>query len=121
MESTAREPTGEEAIQALALHVAGRIKAGLDQEVIVAELIATGLDRESATHLVREVSFAHSAAHRKARERGQSNMTKGALWFIGGSVVTLITLADGGYFVMAYGAIIGGAIQFLLGWRQSRA
>lgn len=49
---------------------------------------------------------------------GSKNMAMGALWFIGGLLVTLATYSSaqgGGTYVIAYGAIIAGAIQFLIG------
>ncbi len=45
-------------------------------------------------------------------------MTYGALWFIGGLVVTVATYAaaiGGGTYVIAYGAIIYGIVQFIRG------
>jgi hypothetical protein len=46
-------------------------------------------------------------------------MLHGAMWCVGGLVVTGITFAmasGGGIYVVAYGAIIFGAIQFLKGF-----
>ena len=56
-------------------------------------------------------------------EQGPKNMLFGALWCIGGVVVTAATYSavssGGGKYVVAYGAIIVGAIQFLIGVAQS--
>lgn len=56
------------------------------------------------------------------REEAIKNMGFGALWFIGGSLVTFITYtaasAEGGHYVVAYGAIAVGAFQFLAGLFQ---
>lgn len=111
----------EEAVRALVVYIAEQMKAGCPNSAIEADLIENGVEREAAHALVKQVSDARFMAQSEARERGQSNMSKGALWFIGGSLVTLVTLADGGGFLLAYGAIIGGAVQFLVGWRQSKA
>ncbi len=115
-----REPTAEEVFLVVANYAAERIKAGYANQAVVDDLVFKGVDRESADKLVREITLARYNARRQASDRGQSNMTKGALWFIGGSVITLITMADGGGYVLAYGAIIGGAVQFLAGWWQSQ-
>lgn len=52
---------------------------------------------------------------------GTKNMGMGALWAIGGTVVTVVTLSaasGGGTYVVAYGAIGIGAIQFVVGLVQ---
>lgn len=52
---------------------------------------------------------------------GTKNMGLGLLWFIGGSLVTLVTYeaaSGGGHFVVAYGAILVGGIQFIAGLFQ---
>jgi hypothetical protein len=52
---------------------------------------------------------------------GGKDMVVGALWCVGGILVTVITYGAastnpaGGQYVVAYGAIIFGAIQFLRG------
>lgn len=55
-----------------------------------------------------------------ARAIGQKNMLHGALWCIGGIVVTATTYSSavahgGGTYFVAWGAILFGAIQFLQG------
>ena len=52
---------------------------------------------------------------------GTKNMGMGALWAIGGTVVTVVTLSSasaGGTYVVAYGAIGVGAVQFVIGLVQ---
>jgi tellurite resistance protein len=52
---------------------------------------------------------------------GTKHMGMGALWAIGGTVVTVVTLSaasGGGTYVVAYGAIGIGAIQFVIGLVQ---
>ena len=55
------------------------------------------------------------------RTRGDKLMLQGAIWFFGGSVVTLVTYLSassspyGGHYVIAYGAIIFGITQFFRG------
>jgi hypothetical protein len=52
------------------------------------------------------------------RDVGKKNMLYGALWFIGGIVVTFGSMAaasGGGTYLVTWGAIIFGAIQFVQG------
>jgi hypothetical protein len=52
---------------------------------------------------------------------GSRNMVLGLLWFAGGGLVTWLTweaATGGGYYVVAYGAIVGGALQFIVGISQ---
>ena len=55
------------------------------------------------------------------KEVGKKNMLYGALWFIGGVVVTIGTYSaasGGGSYLVAWGAILFGGIQFLQGLYQ---
>lgn len=55
---------------------------------------------------------------------GTRNMIFGLLWFVGGSLVTAVTFASasnqrgGGRFIIAWGAIIIGFLQFIVGLFQ---
>ena len=53
------------------------------------------------------------------QQRGKKKMLYGALWFIGGLIVTGMTYAaasrSGGTYVITYGAVIVGAVQFIRG------
>ncbi len=52
---------------------------------------------------------------------GTKNMIAGALWAVGGTLVTVVTYSatsGGGTYVVAYGAIIFGGIQFVIGLFQ---
>ncbi|HEY3321437.1 MAG TPA: hypothetical protein VGP72_13275 [Planctomycetota bacterium] len=48
-------------------------------------------------------------------EAYKRHMLYGALWFFGGLIVTVATMSGGGRFILAWGAIIFGAIDFLRG------
>jgi len=55
------------------------------------------------------------------REAGKKNMLVGVLWLVGGSLVTAATMSaasGGGAYVVAWGAILFGGIQFLRGLGQ---
>ncbi|MGE0328513.1 MAG: hypothetical protein AB7K71_09235 [Polyangiaceae bacterium] len=100
-------------------YVVVQLEHGTPQEEIVESLINQGVDEGEAEDFVEGVAAARINA---IREAGKSNMTKGALWCIGGLIVTAITYsaaAGGGTYVVTWGAIIFGAIQFFKGVGQS--
>src|SRR5579859_1161808 len=55
------------------------------------------------------------------RVQGKKRMVSGALWFFGGSAVTLVSYLAavsspyGGHYVIAWGAVVFGAIRFFQG------
>lgn len=51
-------------------------------------------------------------------KKANKNITWGAVWFVGGLVVTLVTMSGGGRYVLCYGAIIGGMAQLISGLVQ---
>jgi hypothetical protein len=58
---------------------------------------------------------------RAYRKVGVKNMLFGALWCFGGIVVTAMTYqaaSNGGHYIIAWGAVLFGAIQFLRGLFQ---
>ena len=62
---------------------------------------------------------------KSAANRGQNNMIFGALWCVGGIVVTAVTYSSavsspgGGHYIIAWGAIVFGAVQFFKWLLQS--
>jgi hypothetical protein len=59
---------------------------------------------------------------RAYRKVGVRNMLFGALWCVGGTVVTAVTYqsaSPGGHYIIAWGAVLFGAIQFLRGLFQT--
>lgn len=55
------------------------------------------------------------------REVAGKNMLFGAIWCIGGTLVTALTYqaaSAGGHYIIAWGAIVFGAFQFLRGLVQ---
>lgn len=84
-------------------------------------LMAQGLDKESATAVVN--NLVPQIADAK-KQRAKKDMIFGALWCIGGTVVTVATYSaasGGGSYVVAWGAILFGAIQFIKGLINSTA
>ena len=80
------------------------------------ELNAIGLEDESARivveNLERQIKEAKSGKARK-------DMLYGGMWFFGGLIVTVVSYSaasnGGGSYMVAYGAIIFGGIQFFRG------
>ena len=78
------------------------------------------LDAEAAAELGRHYLRAEYEAQRHAANK---NMLFGALWCIGGLLVTAVSFAaasgaGGGRYFLAWGAIIFGALQFFRGVTQ---
>lgn len=77
-------------------------------------LIQNGLTSDLADVVVDNLSQ-HSHVD---NDRANRDMLFGALWFFGGVIVTVATLSaasGGGTYVVAWGAIIFGAVQFFRG------
>lgn len=106
METTA-QPT-QELVQGLYNHAAHQLftENKLDVEVID-DLVAKGLDRESASAIVTNLQTRMAEAK---KERAQKDMLYGALWCIGGTVATLANIG-----FIFWGAILFGGIQFIKG------
>jgi hypothetical protein len=112
---TDQAPTEEEIVQAVYTLAAEQMKSGVPPQQIQANLVEQGLDQESAATVVRNLNQLRSEA---TREAGKKNMLYGALWCIGGIAVTAATYgaaSGGGSYVVAWGAIAFGAIQFFRG------
>ncbi len=71
---------------------------------------------DEPTHFANEN---HEEQIQESQEQnGSSDLFWGAFWCLGGIAVTVLTYSaaeNGGTFIIAYGAIITGAIQFLKG------
>lgn len=91
-----------------------------------------GLNDESMVQLVRMVQLnqdqpaLHIGAPPAELAAAERDMLHGGLWLGGGLLVTVgsLVMAAGGRFVMAWGAVIFGGIQFFRGlirYRQHRA
>ena len=83
-----------------------------------AALIENGLRAEDADVVIANLQKQYK---QEKREAGNKNMLYGALWCVGGLLVTILTYSaasDGGTYVVAWGAVIFGAIQFFKGMFQ---
>jgi len=75
-------------------------------------LVAQGLNAENASIMVANIEQEIRTAK---KSHGGRQMIYGALWFIGGTVLTLASLGSDGGGILFWGAILFGAIQFLYG------
>ncbi len=82
-------------------------------------LVEEGLREEDAEVVVTNLQ---NQLQQAKSEAGNKNMLYGALWCIGGLVVTALTYSaasNGGTYVVAWGAVLFGAIQFFKGvWQK---
>lgn len=113
------EPTPEQVAAAVYGFAAELMRDGVPAIEIEQRLLGRGLRPEDAATVVQNL---HEARERGVRGAGRRNMLFGALWCVGGVVVTAATFnaaqAGGGY-VVAWGAILFGAIQFVMGLTQA--
>jgi len=119
--TTQTEPTTEQIVQSIYNFAAQQMRAGVAPADIEKQLVNQGLDAEGAATVVANLANARKQALKKA---GQKKMLYGALWCIGGTVVTVLTHqaavnSGGGRYVVAWGAIVFGAIEFFRGLFQS--
>jgi hypothetical protein len=113
-------PSPEQAADAACVIAAEQMIQGADPSEIEASLTQRGLDTAEAAGVVDELKRVKAETRKVA---AQKNMFYGAFWCIGGIAVTVLTYqtaADmgGGRFIIAWGAMLVGAIQFLRGVTQ---
>ena len=110
-----QEISEEEMVREVYEFAAQQMQSGASERQIQDSLIQNGLDQESAMIVVSNLTRMRSEAVGAA---GKKDMLHGALWCIGGTAVTVVTYSaasNGGPFIIAFGAIIFGAIQFCHG------
>jgi hypothetical protein len=120
--------TDRQAIRELSQAVARELARGVNRNTIIQKLIKQGWADDAAHQIVSQVeeavnNYRESPEARQAMARAYArHMLYGALWAIGGITVTVLTLAfaaNGGTYVVAWGAIIFGIVDFfrgLFGW-----
>ncbi len=110
-----------DALQDMYVLAATHAASGRNRRQVEETLRVAGLDAESAQMVTSDVFRVRDEVLKSA---GKRNMLFGLLWCIGGSVVTAATYGiaagstNGGRYVVAWGAIVFGAIQFLRGVAQ---
>lgn len=112
------EQTQEEFVDAVYSHAAELMKEGMPAQEIKSNLVEQGLDAESADAVVSNL---FAARVKQQQTQGLKNIGFGALWLVGGIVVTVATYgatSDGGKYVVAWGAMLVGGVQFIQGVYQ---
>ncbi len=115
----ADKETDGELIQSSYYYAANSMRDGMPTHQIEQKLVERGLSPEAVGTVVRDLKQAVVDSNKKA---GRKNMLYGALWCGGGALVTIVTMAmadGGGKFILAWGAILFGGIQFVRGAVQS--
>lgn len=79
-------------------------------------LIEDGIDVERAHEIVDHLNLYITTA---TRERSQKDLLYGSLWCLGGTLFSIISYQTGsfgsGWYVLTYGAILLGSLQFIKG------
>ncbi len=126
--SDALTPEEERAIAQLSDAVASQLAEGKSRENIVKELLKQEWHEDAAVQFVDNIANAmheyenSSEGRNEIAKRYARHMIYGVLWVVGGTVVTVATYgaaSEGGKYVVAWGAIVYGAIDFfrgLWGW-----
>lgn len=103
-------------------YAADQMRSGMGDAALVEDLIEKGIDPGDAEAVVSRLSLIRrSQINKQKQEAGSKNMLLGAVWCIGGAIVTAVTFSSasgGGQYVVAWGAIIFGAFQFFQGLSQ---
>jgi len=109
-------------VQAVYEFAASQVASGKKKAQVEQALVEKGLDSESASIVAANVFRMRGDAISAA---GKKNMLYGLLWCVGGAIVTAATYQvaanspNGGSYVVAWGAIVFGGIQFLRGAAQA--
>lgn len=109
----------DDIVKAVYAYAAEEMRNDVPNDKIKASLVERGLSEDVAASVVSDLAKAKSDL---IRETGNKNMLYGALWAIGGTVVTMATYSaakGGGTYIVAWGAILFGIVQFFQGLSQA--
>ena len=101
-----------------------RVAAQLpDKQSALAELQQTtaqlAQDKPLTNYNPDNITYLRTAARTAARQQAATQMWIGAAWAIGGTLVTVISLAaaeGGGTYIIAWGAVLYGIVTFFRGF-----
>jgi hypothetical protein len=115
--------TSQQQLEEIYRFAAEQLRDGARPDEVEKSLLEQGVDLETARVAVNELTRLHAQANKAA---GLKNMIYGAMWCIGGIAVTVFSHqaaagAGGGRYVVAWGAVVFGAIQFFRGVFQTAA
>jgi hypothetical protein len=121
-DNTNQQAAMDEVIQ----YVLECLNRGSSQAEVRKQLIASGMSAQDANEIVQQVaSWRHKNPGVAAGggNSGQTSMAIGGIVCLAGIAITVISFMSaqgGGTYVVAWGAIIFGAIQFIRGASQSQ-
>ena len=115
--------TSQQQLEEIYRFAAEQLRDGARPDEVEKSLLEQGVDLETARVAVNELMRLHAQVNRGA---GVKDMIYGALWCFGGIALTVFSHqaaanAGGGSYVVAWGAVIFGALQFFRGVFQSVA
>lgn len=127
----------QQALDQISQVIASQLAEGKKKEKIVKGLVKQGLSSEIANALVIKVEIALEQARqqyldspegrKKLANKHLRQMIFGVLWAVGGTLVTVFTYqaaSSGGYYFIAWGAIIFGIVDIfrgLFGWLKYKS
>jgi hypothetical protein len=117
----ADEQGAEDIATAVYQTAANAMSRGASPAEVENHLIQSGVRAEDAKTVVNHLQAVRSDV---LREAGRKEMIRGALWCVGGILVTAASYqaaSRGGTYVVAWGAIIFGAIKFFRGLARMQA
>jgi len=116
------------AVEQLSEYVAYSLADGKDKSTIARELVKEGLPKDGVVQFIDNIEQQlndYAEEYRRTPEGRQAmadqykrHMLYGILWATGGTAVTIATYeaaSEGGFFIIAWGAIIFGIVDFLRG------
>lgn len=124
----------EKAVEAIYAYAGALIREGKSRSEVEDALVAKGIERATAKVVIDKILTAraesatgpvidYDGGRNLKREEGSRNMVIGGLICLVGIVITVATYSaaseGGGRYVVAWGAIIFGAIRFFRGLSQS--
>jgi len=125
-------PKQEQVLKALSKTVAKALADGTSEAEVARTLTEQGWSEEQATKLVAGIaraleSYRQSPPGRRAlAERHRKRMMRGLLWTVAGIAITVIThsaASSSGTYLIFWGAILFGVIDFLaglVGWLRNK-
>jgi hypothetical protein len=113
-----QQPDPKLVIQQIASVAAQQIRNGQPRYAVIKMLTERGVPQQFATQVVDQLFAVRREALKKRAER---DMLIGGLFCVGGVILTILTYSSassspsGGTYILAWGPIIFGAVQFFRG------
>jgi len=114
-------PAMSQEMSSLVKYTAAELSRKTPPQVVVKNLVNMGLSSEGAARIVAQTQ---QSSKRIRAEKGKKQMIAGILWAVGGIAATVLSrYFMQGSFVVFYGAVVYGVIDFFVGlvsWLSSR-